>query len=38
MAWDLLVDRADLSHTEVVDVPTPTPGPGRWCSDPTGSG
>ncbi len=29
MAWDLLVDRSDLSHTEVVDVPAPTPGPGQ---------
>jgi len=29
MAWDLLVDRSDLTHTEVVEVPTPTPGPGQ---------
>jgi hypothetical protein len=29
MAWDLLVDRSDLSHTELVDVPTPTPRPGQ---------
>jgi hypothetical protein len=29
MAWDLLIDRSDLSHTELVDVPTPTPGPGQ---------
>ena len=31
MAWDLLVDRSDLSHTELVEVPTPDPrtGPGR---------
>jgi len=29
MAWDLLIDRSDLSHTELVDVPTPTPEPGQ---------
>jgi len=29
MAWDLLVDRSDLSHTELVDVSAPTPGPGQ---------
>ena len=29
MAWDLLVDRADLSHTELVDAPTPEIGPGQ---------
>ncbi len=29
MAWDLLVDRSDLTRTEVVEVPTPTPQPGQ---------
>ncbi|HEX7135837.1 MAG TPA: DUF2855 family protein [Iamia sp.] len=29
MAWDLLVDRSDLTHTELVEVPTPTPGAGE---------
>ena len=29
MAWDLLVDRADLSHTAIVEVPTPELGPGQ---------
>jgi hypothetical protein len=29
MSWDLLVDRADLTRTEVVEVPTPEPGPGQ---------
>jgi hypothetical protein len=29
MAWDLLVDRSDLTTTEVVEMPTPTPGPGE---------
>src|SRR5436190_13570892 len=29
MAWDLLVDRADLAHTELVEGPTPSPRPGQ---------
>jgi NADPH:quinone reductase-like Zn-dependent oxidoreductase len=29
MPWDLLVDRADLTRTELVDVPAPDPGPGQ---------
>ena len=29
MAWDLLVDRSDLTRTEVVEVPTPTPAAGE---------
>jgi hypothetical protein len=29
MAWDLLVDRADLARTEVVEVPTPVAGAGQ---------
>lgn len=29
MSWDLLVDRADLSATELVEVPTPEPAPGQ---------
>ena len=29
MAWDLLVDRSDLTRTEVVEAPTPAPGPGE---------
>ena len=29
MAWDLLVDRSDLSRTELVDVPEPVIGPGQ---------
>jgi hypothetical protein len=29
MAWDLLVDRSDLTRTEVVEGPAPTPGPGQ---------
>ena len=29
MAWDLLVDRADLAHTELVDVAPPEPGDGQ---------
>jgi hypothetical protein len=29
MAWDLLVDRIDLSRTSLVEVPTPTIGPGQ---------
>jgi len=29
MAWDLLVDRTDLSHTSLVEVDEPTTGPGQ---------
>jgi len=29
MPWDLLVDRADLTHTELVDVPALQPGAGQ---------
>jgi hypothetical protein len=29
MAWNLLVDRGDLSRTRVVEVPTPEPAPGQ---------
>src|ERR1700753_4325672 len=29
MPWDLLVDRADLTHTSLVDVAPPAPGPGQ---------
>jgi hypothetical protein len=29
MAWDLLVDRADLAHTELVDVDAPEPADGQ---------
>lgn len=29
MAWDLLVDRSDLSRTAVVEVPTPEPADGQ---------
>lgn len=29
MAWDLLVDRGDLSQTEVAETPTPEPAPGQ---------
>jgi len=29
MAWDLFVDRSDLARTEVVEVPTPSPGAGE---------
>ena len=29
MAWDLLVDRADLTRTDLVEVPTPEPEPGE---------
>jgi hypothetical protein len=29
MAWDLLVDRSDLSRTELVEAATPTPAPGQ---------
>src|SRR5207302_2049994 len=29
MAWDLLVDRTDLSRTSVLDVPTPVPAAGE---------
>jgi hypothetical protein len=29
MAWDLLVDRSDLSRTSLVEVPTPEPGSGE---------
>jgi hypothetical protein len=29
MAWDLLVDRADLTRTEIVQVPTPGLQPGQ---------
>lgn len=29
MAWDLLVDRSDLTRTEVVEAPAPVPEPGE---------
>lgn len=29
MAWDLLVDRSDLTRTEIVEVDPPAPGPGQ---------
>jgi len=29
MSWDLLVDRTDLSRTEIVEVPTPEPADGQ---------